>query len=42
MGYSPEDTPVAHEVSRKVISLPIHPALTDEEIQIISDTINSL
>jgi dTDP-4-amino-4,6-dideoxygalactose transaminase len=31
--------PVAHEVSRQVLCLPIYPALTDEEVNRIADTV---
>lgn len=31
-GYQPEDFPVAHEASRRVLSLPLHPGLSDEDL----------
>lgn len=33
--------PVAEDVSRRVISIPVHPALRDEDLRRIADTVNS-
>jgi dTDP-4-amino-4,6-dideoxygalactose transaminase len=33
MGYQPGDFPVAEKVSRQVLSLPVHPGLSQEEIE---------
>ncbi len=36
------DLPVTDEVFSRIISIPMHPLLTDDEIKLITDTINSL
>jgi len=41
MGYSYVSCPVAEDVSRRVLSLPVHPALSAEELQYIAETMNS-
>ena len=41
MGYSDVSCPVAEDVSRRVLSLPVHPALSAEELQYIAETMNS-
>ena len=35
MGYKPGDFPVAEKASQQILSLPVHPALTDEDIKTI-------
>ncbi|VVB72571.1 UDP-4-amino-4-deoxy-L-arabinose--oxoglutarate aminotransferase [uncultured archaeon] len=40
LGYGREKCPVAEDVSRKVLSLPVHPSLSREQIQYIADTLN--
>jgi perosamine synthetase len=41
LGYTNESCPVSEEVSRKVLSLPVHPSLRKEDVKYISETINS-
>jgi perosamine synthetase len=43
LGYRDENVncPVAERLTKKVLSLPIHPALTDENLKYISNIINS-
>ena len=36
------DLPVTEDVFSKIISIPMHPELTDEDIHLITDTINSI
>jgi perosamine synthetase len=40
LGYGLERCPVAEEVSRKVLSLPVHPSLSREDLQYIAETLN--
>jgi perosamine synthetase len=41
-GTSEGDFPVAEKVQRKVLTLPIHPALTNEQIIYVSDAVKSI
>lgn len=41
MGYKPGDFPVAERMSKEVLSLPVHPQLTDTEIHTIISAIAS-
>ena len=41
LGYTDVSCPVAEDVSRRVMSLPVHPALSAEDLQYISQTMNS-
>ena len=41
-GYRVGDFPRAEEAFERVVSLPLHPALTEEEIQIVIDTIGKI
>ncbi|MHB8117245.1 MAG: DegT/DnrJ/EryC1/StrS family aminotransferase [Methanothrix sp.] len=41
LGYTNESCPVSEDVSRKVLSLPVHPSLTEEDLAYIAETINS-
>jgi dTDP-4-amino-4,6-dideoxygalactose transaminase len=41
-GYREEDYPVANQVFRESISLPIYPDLTDEEVQYVIETVAEL
>jgi len=38
-GYKAGDFPVAEKISKQILSLPIHPSLTKEEVGFISDKI---
>ncbi len=40
LGYKPGDFPVSESVAEQVLSLPLFPEMTREQIQIVSDTIN--
>jgi perosamine synthetase len=41
LGYTNESCPVSEDVSRRVLSLPVHPSLTSEDLAYICETINS-
>jgi dTDP-4-amino-4,6-dideoxygalactose transaminase len=41
LGYT-DDLPVAEAASREVLSLPVHPSLTKDELDIIVDAVASL
>jgi perosamine synthetase len=41
LGYTNESCHVSEDVSRRVMSLPVHPSLTEEDLQYIAKTINS-
>jgi len=41
LGYTNESCPISEDVSRKVLSLPVHPSLREEDLAYISETINS-
>jgi len=41
LGYSNGLCPVAEEIAKKVISIPVHPKLTEEELRYIVDVINA-
>jgi len=41
MGYDQEQCPVAEEVSGQVMSLPVHPALSEDDLKYIAETVNS-
>lgn len=40
LGYEGVNCPVSEEVSARVLSLPVHPALKEEELQYIADIMN--
>lgn len=42
LGYSADDCPVALEVSNKVLSLPVHPALTKDDLRYLVESINNV
>ncbi len=42
LGYPEDMCPVSAELSKVVLSLPVHPALTDEELKYICETINDI
>jgi dTDP-4-amino-4,6-dideoxygalactose transaminase len=39
LGYKPGDLPVAEQLSRECLSLPLYPGLTEEEVKFVADTI---
>ena len=39
MGYKNGDFPVAEDTSKRVISLPIHPSVTESDLAKIADTL---
>ena len=41
LGYGKGICPVAEDVSRRVMSLPVHPSLTEQDLAYIAQTINS-
>jgi perosamine synthetase len=41
LGYTNESCPVSEDVSRRVLSLPVHPSLTGKDLAYICETINS-
>ena len=42
MGYSGNETPIAREISKKVLSLPIHPSVTKENLNYIAEKLNEI
>jgi len=42
LGYSAKETPIAKDISRKVLSLPIHPLITKEDLDHISRKLRKL
>jgi dTDP-4-amino-4,6-dideoxygalactose transaminase len=42
MGYKGGDFRVAERVSKECVSLPVHPGLTEEEVQTVIDNVLSL
>lgn len=41
-GYRPEDLPVAQRAFQRMISLPIYPKLTDDDLQHVAETVRSI
>lgn len=41
LGYGHERCPISEEVSRRVMSLPVHPSLSSADLQYIADTLNN-
>jgi dTDP-4-amino-4,6-dideoxygalactose transaminase len=41
LGYD-DNLPVSERLSREVVSLPVHPSVTPEEIDLIAETIRRL
>jgi len=41
MGFTSDDLPIARELTEQVLSLPVHPALTDDELQTIIDAVRA-
>ena len=42
LGYPEDICPISEEVSKKVLSLPVHPALTDDDLRYMVEVINKL
>ena len=42
MGYKQGDFPAAEKAANEVLSLPVHPSLSDEDIRLIVDSIRDL
>jgi perosamine synthetase len=41
-GYSPEDLPVAKAVYERIISLPIYPRLSEEDVEYVAETVKRI
>jgi dTDP-4-amino-4,6-dideoxygalactose transaminase len=41
-GYKPGDFPIAYAASQRILSLPLYPKMTDEDVQDVVDTVRSL
>ncbi|OPY49915.1 MAG: Aspartate aminotransferase [Methanosaeta sp. PtaU1.Bin112] len=41
LGYTSESCPISEDVSRKVLSLPVHPSISKEDLKYICEIINS-
>ena len=41
LGYGDGNCPVSEDVSRRVMSLPVHPSLNESDLQYIAETLNS-
>ncbi len=41
-GYKPEDFPVAYETYRRIISLPIYPKMTDDEVERVIEAVKDV
>ncbi len=41
-GYKPEDFPVAFDVYTRVVSLPIYPKMTDEDVERVIDAVSNI
>jgi dTDP-4-amino-4,6-dideoxygalactose transaminase len=42
LGYKPGDFPHAEALARKMISLPLYPEITDEQIDVVCDCLKRL
>lgn len=42
LGYNSNDTPISKEISKKVLSLPIHPSVTKENLNYIYEKLNEI
>ncbi|WDP86606.1 MAG: DegT/DnrJ/EryC1/StrS family aminotransferase [Desulfobacter sp.] len=40
LGYKPGDFPVSEYLCKNILSIPVHPYMTDDQVQFIADTIN--
>jgi dTDP-4-amino-4,6-dideoxygalactose transaminase len=41
-GYAPDDYPVAHEAFTRMLSLPLHPRLTDANVESVIGVVCAL
>lgn len=41
-GYKPEDFPVAHETFKRIITLPIYPKMTDQDVQAVIEEVSEV
>lgn len=42
LGYSAGDFPVAEHVAERVLSLPVHPSLSDDDLKMITNAVNEI
>ena len=42
LGYGRDNLPVAEEAARHVLSLPVHPGLTDADVQAVADAVRAV
>jgi dTDP-4-amino-4,6-dideoxygalactose transaminase len=42
LGYSEGDFPCAEAAAREVLSIPVHPELSDDDVRLVADTIRSI
>jgi dTDP-4-amino-4,6-dideoxygalactose transaminase len=42
LGYGEERHPVAEQVSQEVLSIPVHPSLTDDEVATVIAAVNAV
>jgi dTDP-4-amino-4,6-dideoxygalactose transaminase len=41
-GYRPEDLPVAHDAGERLLSLPLHPRLSEEDVQDVIEAVSDI
>jgi perosamine synthetase len=41
LGYGSVKCPISEELSRRVMSLPVHPSLSRDDIEYIAETVNN-
>ena len=41
LGYAPDDFPVSHRLAREVLSLPMYPELTDDQVNRVAESVTS-
>ena len=41
-GYQPEDYPIAYDIYQKIISIPLYPKMTDDQVEYVIDSIRSI
>ncbi len=42
LGYSTQSTPNSNDVAKKVLSLPVHPSVTEDNLKLIANTLNNI